>query len=775
MRVSQKKAQLLRKQLLSRSAAALLVLSGGAIGTVHAQDGAVVGPAAAAPAADNAVAAAAEGNVEKVIVSARRRLESLQDVPVSVTAFTADQLSKQGVPDVVALTTTLPNTTLKASRATNSTLTAFIRGVGQADPLAGFESGVGIYLDDIYLARPQGAVADIYDVERIEVLRGPQGTLYGRNTIGGAVKYVTRKLAPQTDVRLRGTLGNYKERDGVITASTPVSETLRIGGTLAAFKHDGYGRNLFNGASNYDKDLKAARVSAEWTPTPELFVRLAADLTQDDSLPKNGHRLIVGRTSGAPILSNVYDTQAEMMTALGHDQEVRQHGVSATVEWNITPELTLKSITAQRQDKSWAPIDFDALPVVDMEVPALYTNRQFSQEFNLTYNGQKIQGVAGVYYIDANAYNKFDTILAGAVPTSTFTSGDVDTKAWAVYADGSYNLTDTLQLSLGGRYTVDKREADIYRQIYFGAAGSPEMGNPNALLFRTDTDLRDLSREDKKFTPRVALNWKATPDQNVYASYSKGFKGGGFDPRLNVVGTRISQAQARAGYKPETIATSELGLKSSFNGGRITTNTALFYSDYKEVQIPGSVAIDTNGDGRDDSFAGLTTNAGKATIKGFEFEAVAHLTPNFSLSGMYSYIDAKYDEYIVAGVNVAAQRVFQNTPKNSANLRATYDIPLPVAGVNGRLALIGSASYRGATNQFETVSILDQESYYLYDASVVWTRADGKIRVGLHGKNLGDERYKTAGYLFPTLGNEGTLTAFYGAPRTVQATVEYRF
>jgi len=767
MRVSKKKSRLPNRQLLSRSAAALLALSGGAVGTagsVHAQESGI-----------SSAVAVPEGNVEKVVVTARRRQETLQDVPVSVTAFTADQLSKQAIPDVVALTATLPNTTLKASRATNSTLTAFIRGVGQADPLAGFESGVGIYLDDIYLARPQGAVADIYDVERIEVLRGPQGTLYGRNTIGGAIKYVTRKLAPQTDVRLKGTLGNYKERDGVITASTPLTDTLRVGGTVAKFKHDGYGRNLFNGAPNYDKDLSAARVSAEWTPTPQLFVRLAADLTRDDSHPKNGHRLIPGRTGGAPVLSNVYDTRAEMMTALGNEQEVRQHGVSATVEWNLTPELAFKSITAQRQDKSWAPIDFDALPSVDMEVPALYTNKQFSQEFNLTYTGPKVQGVAGVYYIDANAYNKFDTVLAGLVPTSTFTSGDVDTKAWAIYADGSYNLTDALQLSLGGRYTVDKREADIYRQIYFGLAGTPEMGNPGAIPFRTDTDLRGLSREDKKFTPRIALGWKATPDQNVYASYSKGFKGGGFDPRLNVAGTRISQAVAREGYKPETIGTAELGLKSSFNGGRITTNTALFHSDYKDVQIPGSVAIDTNGDGRDDSFAGLTTNAGKAKIKGFEFEAVAHLTPNFSLAGMYSYIDAKYDEYIVAGVNVASQRVFQNTPKNSANLRAIYDVPLPLAGVGGRLALIGSASYRGATNQFETVSILDQESYYLYDASVVWTRSDGKVRVGLHGKNLGDERYKTAGYLFPTLGNEGTLTAFYGAPRTVQATVEYRF
>jgi iron complex outermembrane receptor protein len=740
-------------------ALALLAVSNGMLGVAEAQTG------------DTQVAAADTGAIQKVVVTARRREETLQDVPVSVTAVTAEQISKQGIPDITALATQLPNTTLKSSRATNSTLTAFIRGVGQADPLAGFESGVGIYLDDVYLARPQGAITDIYDVERIEVLRGPQGTLYGRNTIGGAVKYVTRKLSNQLDVRVKGTLGQFRQADAQLTASTPVSDTVRIGGAIARFKRDGFGTNFTTGQDNYDKDVTAARLSAEFTPAPALFIRLAADITDDESNPKNGHRLIVGRTSGAPILANVFDTRANLRQALGEDQEVRQHGVAATIEYTVSPALLLKSITASRQDKSIAPIDFDALPVVDFEVPALYRNEQFSQEFQLTYTGDKVQGVAGVYYIDATAYNKFDTILAGAVPTSTFTSGDIDTKAWAAFIDGSYAINDALSVSLGGRYTVDKREATILRQIYLGLGGTPEMGNPRALLFRTDTNLPDLEREDKKFTPRLALAYKINAQHNLYTSYAQGFKGGGFDPRINVVGTRIPLAQARAGYSPETIKTLELGLKSAYLNERFMTNIALFHSNYKDVQIPGSIAVDTNGDGIDDSFAGVTTNAGKAKIKGFELEAMGRVTPQFSVSGMYSYIDAKYDEYIVNGVNVAAQRVFQNTPKNSANLRGTYEMAL----ATGRLALIGAVSYKGATNQFETTSILDQDSYRLVDASLVWTRLDGKLRAAIHGKNLTDKHYKTAGYLFPTLGNEGVVTAFYGNPRQVSATVEYRF
>ena len=758
-------------KLINRSVAAAIALMGTAIGANAQQAG-------AAPAATS-------DNAGVVVVTARRREETLQDVPVSVTAFTADTLSKQGIADITGLALALPNTTLKASRATNSTLTAFIRGVGQQDPVAGFEAGVGIYLDDIYLARPQGAVAEIYDVERIEVLRGPQGTLYGRNTIGGAVKYVTRKLAPQTDIRLRGTLGTFDQKEAMITASTPLTDSARIGGAFGKFKRGGFGHNQFTGANNYDKDVTAGRLSAEFTPTTSLFIRLSGDFTQDDSSPRNGYRMTVGRTSGTPLLTNVYDTRANFDTALGRHQEVSAHGVAATVEYQLSSELTFKSVTASRKDKSYAPIDFDSGSTTDFHVPALYKNRQFSQEFQATYTGDKVQGVAGVYYIDANAFNIFDTILNGAFPSSTNTRGDVDTKAWAVFADGSYNVNDKLSVSAGGRYTVDQRKASILRQIYFGLGGSPALGNSSAVLFRTDTDFThgELEREDKKFTPKLGLAYKASAQQNIYASWARGFKGGGFDPRMNVVGTKISLATAKRGFLPETIDTLEMGLKSAYNNNRILTNIAIFDSKYKDVQIPGSVAVDTNGDGKDDSFAGVTTNAGRATIRGFELEASARITDAFTLSGMYSHINAKYTEFftsqIVGGVptivNVAGQRVFQNTPKNSANLRASYDIPMPIMGQAGKFTVSGSASYKDKTSQFEFATPLDQPAYTIYDASILWTSANQKIRAGLHGKNLSNERYRTGGYNFPTLGFEGTLTAFYGNPRTASATLEYRF
>ena len=229
----------------------------------------------AGPAADEA------GIDGDIVVTARRREERLLDVPIAITAFTGAQLEASGALDVTDLAAVTPNVTLETSRGTNSTLTAFIRGVGQQDPVAGFEAGVGIYLDDVYLNRPQAAVLDIYDVERIEVLRGPQGTLYGRNTIGGAVKYVTRRIGSDPTLSIRGTYGSYDQADGVISASTPIGDTgFRIGGAVARLSRGGFGTNLTTGQDNYNKDFWGARGTLQYEAGDSAFFRLSGDYTR---------------------------------------------------------------------------------------------------------------------------------------------------------------------------------------------------------------------------------------------------------------------------------------------------------------------------------------------------------------------------------------------------------------------------------------------------------------------------------------------------------------
>ena len=732
--------------------------------------------------------------IESVVVTARRREELIQDVPGSVSAFSGTAIEQAGIQDVTGLADLTPNTTLKTSRATNTTLTAFIRGVGQQDPVAGYEQGVGIYLDDIYLARPQGALQDIYDLARVEILRGPQGTLYGRNTIGGAVKYVTKRLGADPELNIKATFGSYSEQDYVIRGNLPVSDTFRIGGTIAKFNHDGYGTNVVNGLDNYNKDVLAGRVSAEWTPSSTVFVRVAADRTQDNSLPKQGYRLTPGPAPGnEPALDSNFDTRANLYSVLGKSQEVTTHGESLLIEWNITPELSFKSITATRRGDSTAPIDFDSLNTPLFEAPAFYHDSQKSQEFQFTYTDPKWQGVAGLYFMKANAFNEFDVLFNASGGLSLYTRDDIDTKTWAGYADVSYSITPQFDVSLGGRYTNDQREAAIFKRTYLGLGGSPTLGNPNAIGLPANTNMGkgDLNRTDTKFTPKVGVGWKFSPGQNLYATYSAGFKGGMYDPRMDLGGNPTSAASLlkREGVKPEEVGSYEVGLKSAFNGGRVQTNVAAFYMDYKNVQIPGSVPT-YDAAGNVNGFSGSLTNAGKAKVMGLEFEAMARVTDAFTLQAMAGYINADYKEWMVANgltgaaaglVNVASSAEFQNTPKKQASITGTYEWAMGLFSKSGALALQGTAAYKSKVYQSEFVRttgvasidavvpqnlLLAQDSYTLVDASLIWTSRDRRIMAGVVGRNLTDKRYKVAGYQFAGFFN--TITAFYGDPRTVK-------
>ncbi|MEM7611125.1 MAG: TonB-dependent receptor [Pseudomonadota bacterium] len=715
--------------------------------------------------------------LEEIVVTARRREESLQQVPVAVSAFSGAQLEELGVQDIVALAQSTPNLTLEVSRATSTTLTAFIRGVGQQDPVAGFEGGVGLYLDDVYLARPQGTVFDVYDVERIEVLRGPQGTLYGRNTIGGAVKYVTKRLSDQPEGNIRVNVGSYNQLDGVLTGSMPLSDTFRIGGTIASFNRDGFGTNLTTNDEHYDKAIVAARFSAEWEPSDSVFVRFAADYSDDDSNPKSGHRLVDASISDAPVLDDVFDTRAgvELIASsnAGLRNEVTQGGFGLTIDWDINDQFAFKSVTAYREDDTETLIDFDSLASNDFDAPVIYENDQFSQEFQLNYTNDRWSGVFGVYYLQATAFNAFDVVL-GNLGVTSFTLGDVDTDTWAAFADVSYAINDEWTLSVGGRFSSDERSVTITRELFLGL-GSPYFGNDAAVsltvpapgLVPTFTG----SRTDEDFNPRISLSYAPSDEHNLYASFSQGFKGGGFDPRgaYNVPG--VDQ-----GFEPETVDSIEFGAKSLWLDNRLSTNIAVFFSDYENVQVPGSIGIDTNNDGVDDSFAGTTTNAAKAEISGIEIEAAAQFTDSFSGNFSLGYIDPEFKEWIVDGVDVSSERVFQNTPDLMYSISLRQEWPLEIRGIGGGLALIGSASYRDDTSQFEIpVPLVDQESFTLVDVSLVWTSDDASIQAGIHGRNLTDEEYKVAAYNFPTLGLENNVSAFYGNPLTVTGTLSVRF
>jgi len=727
--------------------------------------------ASAAMAAIPGVAAAqapAQGVsvVEELVVTARRREESLKDVPVAVTAVTGERLEATGAADITTLQQSTPNLTVQVARGSNSTLISFIRGVGQQDPLWGFEPGVGLYVDDVYIARPQGAVLDIFDIERMEVLRGPQGTLYGRNTIGGAIKYVTAKIDGEPEMRFKGQLGSYNQRDFIGSAKGMVSDTLGVGLTWASFDRDGYGTNLTTGAEHYNKDVAAARATVEFSPTPDLFFRLAGDIVTDRSNPRHGHREVAAFNvtnqpiPGGEVLPAVYDTRA----GAGDKTRVESRGVSLLGEWSASDSLTFKSISAYRAGETAGEIDFDTLPAPYLDIPARYSDHQFTQELQLLYSGDRVQAVGGLFYLNATAAGAFDTVLSQAALTIA-TAGHVDTESWSAFADVSFDLTEALTLSVGGRYTRDEKTGVVYRQNFTGIR-SPLFGNPLAVpgLVRSDFTSTDSY---EKFTPRVSVSYDLNSELTGYASYSQGFKSGGFDMRADAILTPTS----RDGYAPETVDSYEAGLKGYFFDRRLSLNTAVFYAQYQDQQVTLQTPVGA-------SIASQVLNVGESHMSGAEVEGVAYLTPDLSANFALGYIKAEFDEYRALNPltgrveDFADSRVFQNTPEWTGAFSLTYQRDL---GGKGKISFIPSASYRSSFSMFEIPSQLDQGAYWLYDASLVWTSESERYRVGLHGKNLGDETYRIGGYNFPGGLFANSVTAYYGPPQTVTLSLEAKF
>jgi len=709
--------------------------------------------------AQDAVRQDGASSLDDVIVTARRRDELLKDVPISVSALGEERLEQTGASDITALQQQTPNATVQIARGSNSTLISFIRGIGQQDPLWGFEPGVGLYVDDVYVARPQGAVLDIYDVARIEVLRGPQGSLYGRNTVGGAIKYVTNGLSNDPELTLRGTYGSYNQIDLMAVGSIPLADNFRVGGAIASYQRDGYGTNINTGAEHYNKDVLAARVSAEFEPREDVSIRLAYDRVQDDSNPRHGHRLIAGATPAGRILPSVYDTNA----GLGNDNSVMSQGASATVQIDLNDNWTFKSISAWREGETTTVIDFDNTPAATLDIPGFYADDQFTQEFQFLFDYERIQGVAGFFYLDGHAEGAFDTILGNA-GIVIGTNGQVNTESWAGFADVNFDLTDRLHLGIGLRYTLDEKRGTVFRANYLGATRSPLLGGTvrAPLLVRTNyTNAKDFTQ----FTPRIALSYDLTDDMTTYASYSQGFKSGGFDMR----GDAFLTPNTVNGYDPETVDSYEIGLKGALD--RLTFAAAVFYNEYQDQQVTTQVPAGAG-------IASFVDNVGSSTFYGAEFEGRLRILDNLSASFAVGYLHSDFEEFLRFNLttmvfeDISNLVVLQNAPDWTGYLGFTWIGDL----AGGALAVTPSVSYRGDSSMFEFPNpILDQKAYSLVDLSIVWTDPTDRYTVGLYGKNLTDEEYRVGGYNFPGALFDNSIIGYYGPPQTVSASLKVKF
>jgi iron complex outermembrane receptor protein len=745
-------------------------------------------------------AAASNGGLEEIVVTARRRSEQLQDVPLAVTALNAEQLQTQNVQNLTDVTAVTPNIEVNAGRATSSTINVYIRGVGQSDPLWGNEPGVGIYLDDVYIARPQGALLDLYDVDRIEVLRGPQGTLYGKNTIGGAIKYITRDISasnePYFDASVTG--GSYGERDFKFAASAPVvADHVYFGVAGAYLRHDGWGEIVDDGlprpynAVGQDVDDKnvltgRANLTITWGQSSKL--KILADSMDDRSNEVAGQRLAAN-----PYLEDPLDSRFDTYTDMPVDKDrAAFFGYSGTYTQDFSDALAFKTVVAYRQGETHQFINFSELDAPWFEVPGSYKDHETTGEMQLTYTGSRWKGVAGLYYFNGTAAGAYDAVLSlggaslapGLPPGLTqLTEGSIITNSYAGYFDTTWTLAPRLNMDVGARWNEDQKSASVYVSAVNAGTLAPDATffNPNnppvgfVPLGGPETDYTN-KHSFVNISPRLGFDYHFTDDVMGYISYSRGFKSAGFDMR----GNEAADPGTENGYRSEEADSYELGLKSTLLDRRLTLNLTVFYSPYNDVQITTQ---------QFELVAGAPTNvtavlnAGTQLNQGVEFESVWRPIEPLTLTANVGYLDAYYKDFLVgcptpaAGcyVNISAQNSPVDAPRWTASLAGVY--VWNVAG--GDLSAHSTFRYQSFTKVANTEpSVTDQGGYSVLDAGLAY--AMGKSwRFSVEGKNILDKWYRVAGYDFGAFGTgpEGGLSqiGYYGAPRTVLATVNYRY
>ena len=695
--------------------------------------------------------------LDAVVVTARRREEALRDVPQAVTAISGEELESRGAQNIAALGAVTPNLVIHPGRVFNGTVFAYIRGIGQFDSIWGVEPGVGIYLDDVHLARPQGALLDILDVERVEVLRGPQGTLYGRNTLGGAIKVVTRAPSPDFAGSLALTLGDYGRRDEKAVLNLPMGDTLRTRVALAKFDRDGYGRNLFTGAETSARNAGIARINTVWDASSDVEVGIAYDRYRDRSGPPAAARLTLAPPrvdpDQTPLDPGRYDVRSDAPEKLDLDNQ----GASATVDWTLNPDWRLRSITAWRQGESDSVLDMESLARPLWVLTRLFSERQVSQEIQLHHDGHEASLVAGLYLFDGRESGSGHnvTTLFGVTPYSG-ADGTLRTRSAAVYADWVRDFGPRWQLDAGLRYTVERKTATAYNAFYTDATYTtptplpPYFGRPSA-------DFTD-SETYRAPTPSLALAWR-TSRAMLYAKASRGFKGGSYNVRANTVTAPGSAHPLDA----ESVTAFELGAKTQWLDGRLSVDATVFHNDYRDIQL-SVLTLNTLGEVFPDF-----RNAGSGTAQGVELEWRARLGPRLAWTGHVGYLDAGYDEYIYGGVDVASSRAFPNAPEWTSGTSLVADFPLETAGaLHARIDGRYQSTVRPTT---DTTALLVQPGYALWNASVSWTSPDERWEVALRGDNLGDTSYLTSGFNYPF----GITTGYYGPPRTYSLALAYSF
>ncbi|WP_162846143.1 TonB-dependent receptor [Seongchinamella sediminis] len=732
--------------------------------------------------------------LEEVIVTARRRAESLQDVPVSVTAFSAAEIEAIGITNVGDISQLTPNLIIQPNTSGNDGVLICMRGLCRTDYTITEDPMVGIYLDGVYVGKSIGSLFDLAELERVEVLRGPQGTLYGKNTLGGAVLLHTRKPSGDWGGTATFTGGNYDRRDAKGYLEFPITDDLAGSVSYLYRSRDPYVENSLGG-DRWSEDNQAVRAALRWEAADTVTIDYALDWQEKDELPLAPQ---ISSASGSVCLTEAgiicwglgdlfgddvrEDYADKVHTYSPSHSKVDLLSHSLTMDFGLSDrgafqDMAFKSITAYRDVDSDVLNNNTGASSAYLISKDAFDYQSVSQEFQLSggFSDGFGEFVLGAFYFNEDGEYTNDQEI-NAFQSHAVSTTEVDNTSWALFTEVTLNVTDKFAVTGGVRYTDEEREAgrtatdlnsgftffDTYNQTYGG--------------FPADYDTRI---DATNTSPRLSLSYHFTDDMMTFFTYAKGFKSGGFNAR--------SFTPLQWGpYDDMETDSYELGAKSMWWQNRLQVNVTGFYQELTDMQAQVN-AIDPNGQV---GFSAVIQNAAEATVIGAEVEVIAQLTEGLNINAGYGYTDAEYDEFEsfdpLTGIitDISDDRAFEFTPKDSYHI--SLDYAFPQFFDNGRLYARLDWAGQGKIHVTPKISgnqDLVQESYDLINARLTYgdiALGDGTLMVSLWGNNLTDEAYKIGGYEIdagdPAFGGIGrTGISQWGEPRTYGLDVTYRF
>jgi iron complex outermembrane receptor protein len=739
--------------------------------------------AAGAHAEVSAPAAAASGaatTVQDVVVTATRQSTQLQKTPVAVTVVGGQKVSDENIVTTRDLAGKAPGFTIQRAGITPLTQVFFIRGIGDADPI--FDPNVAQYVDDVYLPRAINGMTDLTDIERVELLRGPQGTLFGENADAGAVRYITKTPTDKPELKLDLGGGTYNTLQAHAYVSGAIVSSLLDGGlAIARDQHDGYTWDPTIGKHVNNQDTTGARLKLVATPTTKLTLTLSVDGTQDRSSTAYyiAERPIIGGTLKAPVYG-VSDPSVSYASQQPKNNSW-SGGVALKIAYAIDPQLTVNSISAFRafaQD----PVNYnnDGQPLVTYSAAdpvkvsisdnfIVYREKELTQEFQLLGKYDRFDFASGLYFLYEDfSSNRIGYVVSPTAATATpaYPEDQIgDTKTWnyAAYVQGNYHFTDKLIGTLGARYTIETRD------FHFAGVYDDFSGNPLPVTTGSFAALNNFTYHGRKtwtsFTPKYGVSYQVEPNLFAYASASVGFDAGGFNNRAGTLAAALP-------YNQETVTTYELGVKSDWFEHRVRVNATLFYNVYTGLQETASVISPVT-----NAYVSVRSNANRAHTDGFELETSYAPIGGLLLGANASYLDTRFDSFPNAGTAVVGGKTvllsetgnqLPFSPHWQLHASAVYKLPIDAYG---DIRLGGDATYQ--TTYFSDVFNYRQArvpDQAFLDAFLSYAPRGTGLTFTLSAKNLTDRR----SYQSITWG--GTPNLWEGPvspPRTILFKVAY--